>query len=107
MVFHIRGKSFLYILGGGDIGVGDVSEHLSITSFLGSWEIEKHLASADGPSCSPSYSGCRDQEDHILKPAQGNSSGDLSLKHPSPKRAGRVAQVKRVQTQVLPKKRFV
>jgi hypothetical protein len=30
--------------------------------------------------CNPSYSGDRDQEDHGLKPAQGNSSRDPILK---------------------------
>jgi hypothetical protein len=38
-------------------------------------------------ACNPSYSGDRDQEDQGLKPAWGNSSGDLILKNPSLKRA--------------------
>jgi hypothetical protein len=43
--------------------------------------------------CNPSYSGGRDQEDHVLKPAQANSLWDLSQKkNPSQKRAGGVAQ---------------
>jgi hypothetical protein len=30
-------------------------------------------------TCNPSYSGGRDQEDHVSKPAQANSSQDLFL----------------------------
>jgi hypothetical protein len=41
----------------------------------------------------PSYLGGRDQEDHSLKPAQANSSQDLSRKNPSQKRADGVVQV--------------
>jgi hypothetical protein len=36
-------------------------------------------------ACNPSYSGGRDQEDHSLKPAQANSSGDPISKNPSQK----------------------
>jgi hypothetical protein len=43
-------------------------------------------------TCNPSYSGGRDQQDHGLKPAQGNSSWDPISKNPSQKRAGGVAQ---------------
>jgi hypothetical protein len=39
-----------------------------------------------------SYSGGRDQEDHSLKPAWANSSGDPNFKIPNTKRAGGVAQ---------------
>jgi hypothetical protein len=45
-------------------------------------------------TCNPSYSGGRDQEDHILKPARANSSQDPISKIPSTKRAGGVAQGK-------------
>jgi hypothetical protein len=38
-----------------------------------SWALVAH-------ACDPSYSGGRDQEDHGLKPAQGNSSQDPILK---------------------------
>jgi hypothetical protein len=37
-------------------------------------------------ACNPSYSGCRDQEDQGLKPAQANSSQDPISKKPSQKR---------------------
>jgi hypothetical protein len=40
----------------------------------------------------PSLSGGRDQEDHGLKPAWGNSLGDTISKKPPQKRAGGVAQ---------------
>jgi hypothetical protein len=44
-------------------------------------------------TCNPSYSGGRDQEDGISKPAQANSLWDRILKkNSSQKRAGRVAQ---------------
>jgi hypothetical protein len=36
-------------------------------------------------TCNPSYSGGRDQEDHGLKLAQGNSLQDPILKNPSQK----------------------
>jgi hypothetical protein len=36
-------------------------------------------------TCNPSYSGGRDQEDHGLNPALGNSSGDPISKNPSQK----------------------
>jgi hypothetical protein len=36
-------------------------------------------------TCNPSYSGCRDQEDQGLKPAQANSSWDPISKNPSQK----------------------
>jgi hypothetical protein len=39
-------------------------------------------------ACNPSYSGGRDQEDHVLKPAWANSSWDPIFK----KRAGGVSQ---------------
>jgi hypothetical protein len=50
------------------------------------------------PACNPSYSGSRDQEGHSSKPAQADSSWDLSQKYPTQKnknknRAGEVAQV--------------
>jgi hypothetical protein len=37
-------------------------------------------------ACNPSYSGGRDQEDQGLKPAQANSSRDLTLKIPNTKK---------------------
>jgi hypothetical protein len=43
-------------------------------------------------ACNPSYSGCRDQEDHGSKPAQANSLRNPILKIPITKRAGGVAQ---------------
>jgi hypothetical protein len=44
-------------------------------------------------ACNPSYSEGRDQEDHGLKPAQANSSGDFISQNPITKIwAGRVAQ---------------
>jgi hypothetical protein len=43
-------------------------------------------------TCTPNYSGGRDQEDHSSKPAQANSSQDPILKTPSQKRAGGVAE---------------
>jgi hypothetical protein len=43
-------------------------------------------------TCSPSYSGGRDQKDHSSKPALENSSRDPILKNLSQKRAGGVAQ---------------
>jgi hypothetical protein len=44
------------------------------------------------PTCNPTYSGGRNQENHILKPAQRNTSQDLISKQPFKKRAGGVAQ---------------
>jgi hypothetical protein len=44
-------------------------------------------------ACNSSYSGSRDQEDHGLKPAQGNSSGDPISKNPLQKRHGGVVKV--------------
>jgi hypothetical protein len=40
-----------------------------------SWALVAHI-------CNPSYSGGRDQEDHCLKPAWGNSSQDPISKKP-------------------------
>jgi hypothetical protein len=37
-------------------------------------------------TCNPSYSEGRDQEDHSVKPAQGNSSRDPILKKPFTKK---------------------
>jgi hypothetical protein len=42
-------------------------------------------------ACNPSYSGCRDQEDHGLKPARKNSSVRPYVENTSQERAG-VAQ---------------
>jgi hypothetical protein len=47
-----------------------------------------------------SCSGGRDQENHSSKPAQSSSSRDPIAKHPTQKRAGRVAQV----VELLPSK---
>jgi hypothetical protein len=44
-------------------------------------------------NCNPSYLGGRDQEDHIWKPAQANSSRDLILEILNTKSIGRKAQV--------------
>jgi hypothetical protein len=45
-------------------------------------------------ACNPSYSGVRDQEDYVWKPAQGKyfSRPYLKKKKKSQKGAGRVAQ---------------
>jgi hypothetical protein len=43
-------------------------------------------------TCNPSYSGGRDQEDHVLKPAQANSCKTLSWKTLHKNRAGGVTQ---------------
>jgi hypothetical protein len=43
-------------------------------------------------ACNPIYSGGRDQEDHGLKPAWGNSLWDPIPKNLSQKRTGGVAQ---------------
>jgi hypothetical protein len=44
-------------------------------------------------NCNPTDSGGREQEDHDLKPAWTNSSGDLISKIPDTKRARGMAQV--------------
>jgi hypothetical protein len=44
-------------------------------------------------ACNPRYSGCRDQEDHRLKPVWANDSWELTSKNSSQKGAGGVAQV--------------
>jgi hypothetical protein len=44
-------------------------------------------------ACNPSHLGGRDQENHPLKLAWGNSLQDPILKIPNTKKAGRVAQV--------------
>jgi hypothetical protein len=51
---------------------------------IGNWIIKK-VGTTQAPvahTCSPSYSGDRDQEDHSLKPVQGNSLRDPILKKP-------------------------
>jgi hypothetical protein len=43
-------------------------------------------------ACNPSYSGGRQQEDHVLRPAWANSLGNPISKNPSQKKAGGVAK---------------
>jgi hypothetical protein len=48
----------------------------------------KEKTGKSGPmahTCNPSYLGCRDQEDHGLKPARAKSSKDPISKNPSEK----------------------
>jgi hypothetical protein len=55
-------------------------------TFLPNWKKEERSWALVAHACNPSYSGSRDQEDHVLKPAWESSSQDPILKKPITKK---------------------